>query len=121
MDTTLEEYMTVYATASGFKRPHPQRRHRYKGARLIINDEMRRVNSLPAATRPSTTYMSIAAPPSLRPPRKYCDITGLPAHYTAPLNQIRYFDSECYQLVKNMPPGVDQQYLSLRGANVILK
>lgn len=128
---TLIKYREIFATSEKFKNPHRIiKKARYKGARLILNEESRRITQLqeedklknpdkPPVER--VTYFSIAAPPSLKPIRTYCDVTGLPTNYKSPHNQIRFYDKECYEIVRSMPPGVDQQYLSLRGANVILK
>lgn len=128
---TLDEYLEIYATAEKFKNPHRNmKKARYKGARLVMNDESRRLTALQEQEKidnpgqppkDRTTYFSLAAPPSLKPIKTYCDITGLPTNYKSPHNQIRYYDKECYEIVKSMPSGVDQQYLSLRGANVVLK
>jgi hypothetical protein len=38
----------------------------------------------------SARYESLAAPPSLLPANKYCDLTGLPAKYTHPATGVRY-------------------------------
>jgi INO80 complex subunit C len=126
---SLDEYITAFAETEKFKNPHRStKRPRYKGGRLVLNEEQRRLSKIADEEREQgltpkqrTTHFSIAAPPSLRPVKRYCDITGLPAKYTSPHNQIRYHNKECYSTVKNMPAGVDQQYLSLRGANVVLK
>ncbi|PWN33687.1 uncharacterized protein FA14DRAFT_173456 [Meira miltonrushii] len=61
------------------------------------------------------TYSSIEAPPSLRPRKKFCDITGLIAPYTDPKSGLRYHSVEIYEIIKTFGPGVDQSYLSLRG------
>lgn len=66
-------------------------------------------------------YTSIDAPPSIKPVKKYCDITGLKAKYRSPSNGLRYYNGEVYTVVKHMSSGVDQQYLELRNANVVLK
>lgn len=122
--------------ASWFKPAHykkPARRH--KSARQLVSDENKRINALlskankttdvsPAAKRlvPKATYFSVEAPPSIRPAKKYCDVTGLKGIYKSPTNNIRYHNAEIYQLiVKPMAPGVDQEYLKLRGANFVLK
>ncbi|KAH3670710.1 hypothetical protein OGAPHI_001225 [Ogataea philodendri] len=99
----------------------PKRRHRF--LRQIINDEAKRVQLKQQQAHDPTliTYQSLAAPPSLKPIKTYCDITGLPTNYKSPHNQLRYYDKECYDIVKHMAPGVDQQYLALRSANVVLK
>ncbi|KAG0681588.1 chromatin-remodeling complex subunit ies6 [Pichia californica] len=130
-ETALNNYIKIFSTSEKFKNPRRTiKKVRYKGARLVMNEEQRRLTQLqedeklknpdkPPADR--VTYFSIAAPPSLKPIRTYCDVTGLPTNYKSPHNQIRYYNKECYEIVRSMPSGVDQQYLSLRGANVILK
>ncbi|KAJ2847538.1 chromatin-remodeling complex subunit ies6 [Coemansia brasiliensis] len=66
-------------------------------------------------------FWAIDAPPSLAPQKKYCDITGLPAKYTDPKTNVRYYSAEVYQIIRTLPPGSEQQYLALRNANVMLK
>lgn len=119
----------VIPAPSKFKRhgyKKPSRRH--KSARQLLADESKRISSLlqdpQAAVKrvPKVTYFNVNAPPSLRPSKKYCDITGLKGLYKSPVNNIRYHNSEIYQLiVKPMAPGVDQEYLKLRGDNFVLK
>ncbi|KAL1954514.1 hypothetical protein VTO42DRAFT_1074 [Malbranchea cinnamomea] len=78
----------------------------------------------PAANTPSASaisYTSIEAPPSVKPKKKYCDITGLPAPYTDPKTGLRYHDKEIFQVVRSLPQGVPEQYLEARGANTVLK
>lgn len=128
---TIDEYMDIFPTAEKFKNPHrSQTKTRYKSAKVFLNEETRRLNQLQEEERSKNqdnkhkeriTYFSVNAPPSLKPIRTYCDITGLPTNYKSPHNQIRFYDTETYEIVKAMPAGVDQQYLSLRGANVVLK
>ncbi|KAL1915473.1 uncharacterized protein VTP21DRAFT_6597 [Calcarisporiella thermophila] len=67
------------------------------------------------------TYWSIEAPPSLIPQKKYCDITGLEGKYTDPKTGLRYYSSEVFQMVKQLPPGSIQEYLGLRNAAVVLR
>ncbi|KAI9567901.1 hypothetical protein HD554DRAFT_2205279 [Boletus coccyginus] len=70
------------------------------------------------------TYTSIEAPPSLLPPRHYCDITGLhrdQAPYTDPRTGLRYHDKSVYDLIKNLSPSVAKDYLSARGVNPIVR
>lgn len=67
------------------------------------------------------TYSSIEAPPSLRPRKKFCDITGLIAPYTDPKTGLRYHSVEIYEIIKTFGPGVDQSYLTLRGDNSLIK
>lgn len=61
------------------------------------------------------TDSSVEAPPSLRPAKKYCDVTGLIAPYTDPKSGLRYHSVEVYEIIKQFGPGVDNAYLSIRG------
>lgn len=122
----LAELDRKLKTAIKFK--NPDRKHgkrRYKSARQVTNDETKRLQKKrEESVQPlpdMVTYQSLSAPPSLRPLKTYCDITGLATNYKAPNSRLRYYDKECFDLVKSLPPGVDQQYLALRGANVVLK
>lgn len=42
----------------------------------------------------SHTDHEYEAPPSLRPPKKYCDVTGLEAPYTDPKSRLRYHNAD---------------------------
>ncbi|KAF1826053.1 uncharacterized protein K489DRAFT_386538 [Dissoconium aciculare CBS 342.82] len=77
--------------------------------------------SLTMGLGPSVTYTSIAAAPSLKPKRKYCDITGLPAKYKDPKSGLQYYNAEVYAVVKSLGTGQVQEYLAARGANTVLK
>lgn len=70
---------------------------------------------------PGITYTSIAAAPSLKPKKKYCDITGLPAKYRDPKTGLYYFNADIYGVVKSLTTGQVQEYLAARGANTVLK
>ena len=74
-----------------------------------------------AGAGPSVTYTSIAAAPSLKPKKKYCDITGLPAKYRDPKTGLNYVNAEIYAVVKGLTTGQVQEYLAARGANTVLK
>ncbi|KAI9136917.1 YL1 nuclear protein C-terminal domain-containing protein, partial [Paraphysoderma sedebokerense] len=63
----------------------------------------------------------IVSPPSLIPPKKYCDITGLEAPYTDPKTGLRYHNAEVYKFIKTLSTHTVQEYLGLRGAAVVLK
>jgi INO80 complex subunit C len=43
-----------------------------------------------------------AAPPSLLPAKKYCDITGLQSAYTDPRSKLRYKGLEVWHVVRNL-------------------
>ncbi|KAK6461888.1 hypothetical protein DFJ63DRAFT_205725 [Scheffersomyces coipomensis] len=104
------------------KRPKPPAR-RYKPLKQLISDEVKHLQTNhPDLSVNTPTYQSIVSPPSLKPQKVYCDITGLIGPYKNPANSLRFHNVEIYQeVIKNMPSGVDQEYLELRGANVILK
>ncbi|CAN3356415.1 chromatin-remodeling complex subunit Ies6p [Diutina catenulata] len=105
-----------------FKNPdRPPLIRRFKACRQLLSDEQKYL-SKKQLHFDTPTYMSIAAPPSLKPQKRYCDITGLAGVYTSPTNRLRYHNVEIYtEVVKNMSTSVDQEYLELRGANVVLK
>ncbi|ORY96631.1 YL1 nuclear protein C-terminal domain-domain-containing protein [Syncephalastrum racemosum] len=67
------------------------------------------------------TYQNIECPPSIRPQKKYCDITGLEARYTDPKTGLRYHSAEIYQFIRTLSVPNVQAYLSSRNAAVILK
>lgn len=99
----------------------PRGSKRYKTSKQIVADEIRYLQSKKLAID-TPTWTSIVAPPSLKPQKHYCDITGLEGKYKSPSNALRFHNVEIYQeVIKHMPPGIDQEYLSLRNANVVLK
>ncbi|RKP22423.1 hypothetical protein SYNPS1DRAFT_20087, partial [Syncephalis pseudoplumigaleata] len=63
----------------------------------------------------------IAAPPSIMPRKKYCDITGLEAKYTEPKTNLRYHSAQIYELIQELPPHRVQELLALRKAHIVLK
>jgi len=67
------------------------------------------------------TYTSIEAPPSLLPPKKYCDITGLEAPYTDPATGLRYHDKSVYELIRGLSMAAARDYLAARGVNPIVR
>ncbi|KAK9461178.1 uncharacterized protein V1516DRAFT_624039 [Lipomyces oligophaga] len=109
-----------------FRRKPLHSSKRVKNARQTITDESKRLQAASTATatailldRPN--YLNVEAPPSVVPRKWYCDITGLKGTYKMPGNGLRYYNKEIFEVIKGLPPGVDQQYLQLRGANVVLK
>ncbi|KAM0791166.1 hypothetical protein ACM66B_005650 [Microbotryomycetes sp. NB124-2] len=67
------------------------------------------------------SFMTVDAAPSVIPPKKYCDITGLEGKYVDPKSTLRYHNAEVYEVIKTFQPGVSQAYLSLRGQGVVLR
>ena len=61
------------------------------------------------------TYTSIDAPPPLKPPKKYSDLSGLLAKYTDPLTGLYYNSTEEFELIRTLPTDIVQGYLCLRG------
>jgi INO80 complex subunit C len=95
-------------------------------SRLVLEKNAKALNGgngvgLPAGMIPTITYTSIAAAPSLKPKKKYCDITGLPAKYKDPKTGLYYYNAEVYAVVKGLSTTQVQEYLGARGANTVLK
>lgn len=63
---------------------------------------------------------SINAPPSLRPAKKYSDISGLIAPYTDPQTKLHFHNSEEFATVRNLPMDLTAGLLALRGASSIV-
>lgn len=75
----------------------------------------------PTGGGPSVTYTSLTAAPSLKPKKKYCDITGLPARYKDPKTGLYYYNAEVYAVVRGLATYQVQEYLGARGAGTVLK
>ncbi|XP_031708384.1 INO80 complex subunit C isoform X1 [Anarrhichthys ocellatus] len=65
-------------------------------------------------------YYSIDAPPSLKPAKKYSDISGLPANYTDPQTKLRFTSSEEFSYIRLLPTDVVTGYLALRKETCIV-
>lgn len=65
-------------------------------------------------------YYNIDAPPSLKPPKKYSDISGLPANYTDPQTKLRFTSTEEFSYIRLLPTDVVTGYLALRKATYIV-
>lgn len=64
-------------------------------------------------------YTEIEAPPPLKPPKKYSDISGLLSPYTDPLTGLQYSDSQEFEYIRTLPTNIVQGYLGLRGKATI--
>lgn len=64
------------------------------------------------------TYGGLEAPPSLKPAKKYSDISGLPAKYTDPQTKLRYSNAEEYAKLRLLSPDQVNGYLILRRATL---
>ncbi|ROJ29173.1 INO80 complex subunit C [Anabarilius grahami] len=65
-------------------------------------------------------YYSIDAPPSMKPAKKFSDISGLPANYTDPQTKLRFASTEEFSYVRQLPTDVVTGYLALRKATCIV-
>lgn len=65
-------------------------------------------------------YCSIDAPPSMKPAKKYSDISGLPANYTDPQTKLRFASTEEFSYIRQLPTDVVTGYLALRKATGIV-
>ena len=65
--------------------------------------------------------MNIEAPPSVYPPKKYCDITGQLAKYTDPQTKLHYVDAAAFAALRRLPAEAVQERLALRRAEFKLK
>lgn len=90
---------------------------------MVLQNNLQRANPGAPMLGPAVTYTNIESAPSLHPAHQkhYCDITGLPTKYTDPKTKLRYYDKEIFAVVRTLPPGGPEQYLTARGANVVLK
>ncbi|CAK90509.1 unnamed protein product (macronuclear) [Paramecium tetraurelia] len=59
--------------------------------------------------------LSIEAPPSLKPAKRYCDVTGFEAKYKDPVTQLYYCDSIVFNYIRNCPKASAETYLNIRG------
>lgn len=66
------------------------------------------------------SYHSIDAPPSLKPAKKYSDISGLPANYTDPQTKLRFTSSEEFSYIRLLPTDVITGYLAVRKATCVV-
>lgn len=87
-----------------------------KGLKCVLSAEN---YELVPADKP--TYVSIEAGPSMKPPKKYCDITGFPAKYTDPKSSLRFCSKDAYKVVRALPEHRVQELLGMRGAQSRIK
>eukprot|EP00834_Sanchytrium_tribonematis_P006504 NODE_484_length_6933_cov_0.508341.p8 type:complete len:103 gc:universal NODE_484_length_6933_cov_0.508341:5510-5818(+) len=85
------------------------RRKRFTYKAFLEKERARPINVI--------TYTTLLAPPSLVPQKKYCDITGLIAHYNDPKTGLRYHNQEVYAYIRGLTQYTCQEYLKIRNAN----
>ena len=64
------------------------------------------------------TYQSIAAPPSLVPPKRYCDLTGHHAAYTDPMTRLRFASAVEAAVLPTLADATVHGLLGLRNATL---
>ncbi|PCH37114.1 hypothetical protein WOLCODRAFT_134465 [Wolfiporia cocos MD-104 SS10] len=99
------------------ERQERERRRQEKEESMDVDGEQRE----PTPEEEMPTYSSIEAPPSVLPPRRYCDITGLEGPYTDPATGLRYHDKSIYELIKGLSSTAAKDYLVARGVNPIVR
>ncbi|CAM8974291.1 unnamed protein product [Rhodiola kirilowii] len=126
MEREVVEAEIVLPTHLSFKRiqahekyPKGQSRSRHwKHLKQILQAEREYYQNHPSD---EPNYSSIESPPSLRPPKKICDITGFEAPYSDPRTKLHYANTEVFKQVRSLPNEYVQRYLALRNAQVVLK
>ena len=87
-----------------------------------LNDESKNeLNNLRQNTNDLVNFFTIECPPSLLPTSKYCDITGLKGNYCDPKTRLRYNSIQVYDIIKQLQPSAQQQFLSIRKSETVLK
>ncbi|KAH3731867.1 phosphate system cyclin PHO80 [Pelomyxa schiedti] len=59
-------------------------------------------------------FSVIEAGPPAYPPKKYCDLTGLPAAYTDPKTGLHFCNADVFHMLRQLPPDTVGKYKSLR-------
>lgn len=115
MTRTLEDADLVNAPKS-FKKQRPVPRKQNLKSLLTADAQLNPTRDVLAPT-----FANIEATPSLLPPKKYCDLTGLASVYCDPKTKLRYHDREVYEVVKTMSVDAAQAYLALRNSQIVLR
>lgn len=63
-------------------------------------------------------YLSIEAPPSLRPIKKYCDVTGLPTSYQDRETKLNFANHLVLNYIRALAPPVVELYANIRKETV---
>ncbi|GBF91088.1 hypothetical protein Rsub_04757 [Raphidocelis subcapitata] len=104
------------AAAAPPPRAHEPPPKRWKRLRQLLQAEG--YERLPAS---APTFVNIEAPPSMRPPKRYCDLTGLEAPYIDPKTGLRYAAAPLFGYLRALPQDAVQARLALRRAETVLK
>lgn len=137
---TLAEQLSILSAPRPFKNPAYTKNasRRTKNLKAVLGQERERerlerekrraereeameVDGAAVAGEDMPSYLSIEAPPSVLPQRRYCDITGLEAPYTDPITGLRFHDKSIYELIKSLSSSAAKDHLAARGVNPIVK
>ncbi|XP_015930972.1 INO80 complex subunit C [Parasteatoda tepidariorum] len=89
------------------------------GKKNRVWKSLRQIASAEKALSRAVTYSSIDSPVSLKPPKKYSDISGFEAKYTDPQTKMRFSNAAEFQIIRSLQPETVNNYLSLRKANLM--
>lgn len=114
----VEDEAFFAPTRAKFRLKDPTQRHtkHFKRKKQVVAAEGFDQMSLQNAT-----YVSVEAPPSMYPVKKYCDVTGFPAKYVDPRSKLQYASLEVFPTVRTMAHDDAQKLLALRNAHVSLR
>nr|CAH8839223.1 unnamed protein product [Trichobilharzia regenti] len=62
-------------------------------------------------------YNHISAPPSIRPPMKVSDLSGVPTNYTDPQTNLNYATCSEFRRLRCLPQHIVNGYLALKGVS----
>ncbi|GFT88300.1 INO80 complex subunit C [Nephila pilipes] len=80
---------------------------------------LRQITTAEKSAPRAVTYLTIDVPVSLKPPKKYSDISGLEAKYADPMTKMRYANATEFQLIRSFQPEAVNSYLALRRATML--
>jgi len=125
-EQTEAERLSFLNTPRPFKNPRytrPQSKKLRSTKQILAaeRDRERQRREAGGSSKEVPTYLSIEAPPSLLPQKRYCDVTGLEAPYTDPQSKLRYHNKAVYELIKTLPPGTNHEYLAIRGQHSVIR
>ena len=111
-----EEYFAPMRATFRLKDPKQRHTKHFKRRKQVIAAEG--FDQMPLQ---NATYVSVEAPPSMYPVKKYCDVTGFPAKYTDPRSKLQYASLDVFPVVRTMAHDDAQKLLALRNAHVSLR
>ncbi|KAG8188236.1 hypothetical protein JTE90_018826 [Oedothorax gibbosus] len=80
---------------------------------------LRQITTAEKLITSDVTYSTIDAPVSVKPPKKYSDLSGLEAKYTDPQTKMRFANADEFKLIRTLQPESVNAFLSLRKAGIL--